>query len=222
MRDRGGAEAAVPDERARLGVGGADVLAAQALIVGQVVELREYRDDVDDGHEAPDQVRHVILRQVTCVDRLVVPLHRIDAAAHRKALLEPRRRVGPLHRAQLVVDSQTLERHRGQQVDPAALDRKLGERRLHLRVVRLVRVPHDVRRQVLSVKRLPVRAPLLWRVLAAAELEPVDLRGRHREPRRHEEKVAAVGRAEPLGLGLEEERVRHVGVVPVVKARPVA
>jgi hypothetical protein len=61
------------------------VLAVRGLL--QVVELREYRDDVDDGHEAPDQVRHVILRQVTCVDRLVVPLHRIDAAAHLQARL---------------------------------------------------------------------------------------------------------------------------------------
>ena len=48
---------------------------ARALMVYQVVEVWENRHDVRDGHEAPQQVRNVVLRVVSRVDRLVVPLH---------------------------------------------------------------------------------------------------------------------------------------------------
>jgi len=50
--------------------------------------------------------------------------------------------LGPLERTELVVQSEAVHRHGGQQVDAAALDGVLSQRSLDLGVVRLGLIPH--------------------------------------------------------------------------------
>mmetsp|Transcript_6498 Transcript_6498/g.16802 ORF Transcript_6498/g.16802 Transcript_6498/m.16802 type:complete len:228 (-) Transcript_6498:480-1163(-) len=166
------------------------VAPACELEVVEVVEVWEASYNVGHRHEAPDQVRHMILGVITRVDGLKVTLHRVDARGHLEPLAQPRCGVAPLEGAQLIVNPETLQRHRRQQIDAAALDQKLAEGRLKLRVVLLVCKPHNIRLQISLVKGLALHLPTLRRVLGI--LEAINLRSCHRAPCSHEEEISAV------------------------------
>eukprot|EP00619_Florenciella_sp_RCC1007_P014183 CAMPEP_0205909666 /NCGR_PEP_ID=MMETSP1325-20131115/4024_1 /ASSEMBLY_ACC=CAM_ASM_000708 /TAXON_ID=236786 /ORGANISM="Florenciella sp., Strain RCC1007" /LENGTH=103 /DNA_ID=CAMNT_0053275981 /DNA_START=42 /DNA_END=354 /DNA_ORIENTATION=- len=55
-------EATVTDDLEHIRIRAVEhVAATDALVVHQVVRLRKHRDDVGQGHEAPNQVREVVL-----------------------------------------------------------------------------------------------------------------------------------------------------------------